>query len=110
MFTRAFLRDLTERVIATFCQALAALLIASGTGLLDTSWGTALSLAGMTALVSLLKGVAAGSIDTDTGASLLTSPPPRVDDETGAVRWTPVLVALVLLAAVLLVVLLGGCR
>lgn len=110
MFTRAFLRDLTERVIATFCQALAALLIASGTGLLDTSWGTALSLAGMTAFVSLLKGVAARGLgDDETGASLLPSPPPRVD-EAGAVNWTPVLVAAVLLAAVLLLLLAGGCR
>lgn len=110
MFTRAFLRDLAERVVATFAQALAALLVAAGAGLLDTDWVTAVSVAGMTAFVSLLKGVAARGLgDDETGASLLPSPPPRVD-ETGAVNWTPVLVAAVLLAAVLLLLLAGGCH
>lgn len=82
MWSKAFARDLLERVVSTFAQALAALLIADGTGLLDTSWTIALSAAGMTALISLLKGIAAGSIDAETGASLLPNPPPQVEHTT----------------------------
>ena len=78
MFSPAFLKDLGERTLATFAEAFAALLIASGAGLLDADWLTAASVAGMTALVTLLKGVAAYKIDHTTGASLLTDPPPRV--------------------------------
>ena len=78
MFSPNFLRDLAERTLATFAEAFAALLIASGAGLLDADWLTAASVAGMTALVTLLKGVAAYKIDHTTGASLLTDPPPRV--------------------------------
>lgn len=78
MWSKEFFRDLVERVISTFAQALAAILVADGTGLLDTGWVTALSVAGMTALVSLLKGIAAGGADPETGASLLHNPPPRV--------------------------------
>lgn len=81
MFSTAFLRDLAERAVATFAQALAAVLIASGTGLLDTSWGTSLSVAGMAALLAVLKGVGAYAYDRETGASALPDPPPRVEPE-----------------------------
>src|SRR5690606_19006736 len=59
VFSTAFARDLAERTLATFAEAFASLLIASGAGLLDADWLTAASVAGMTALVTLLKGVAA---------------------------------------------------
>jgi hypothetical protein len=87
MFSTAFARDLAERTIATFAEALAVLLLASGAGLLDATWQTSLSLAGMTALVALLKGIAAGYKDPETGASVLSDPPPRVQrNEHGSVR------------------------
>lgn len=80
MWTTAFWRDLAERVVATFAEALATLLLASGVGLLEMHWVTALSLSGMTALVAFLKGIAAYKLgDSKTGASALSDPPPRVE-------------------------------
>jgi hypothetical protein len=100
MFTSAFGRDLAERTIATFCEALAVLLIATGVGVLEADWVTALSLAGMTALVAALKGVAAYKVgDSSTGASALGSPPPRV--ERGQVDVVSVLAIVVLVLAAL---------
>ena len=65
MFTKIFLKAAVERSIKTFAQALAALLVADGTGLLDTDWGTQLSVAGMAALVSVLTSVGSGTIGRD---------------------------------------------
>lgn len=103
MFSAAFARDLAERVVSTFAQALVAVLVAGGTGIVDTDWPAALSVAGMAAVVSLLKGVAAYAVDNETGASALTSPPPRV--ERGAVSVVEVL--LIVLVAVVVLALLG---
>lgn len=101
MWTAAFWRDLAERVVATFAEALAALLLASGVGLLDVGWVDSLSLAGMTALVSLLKGVAAYKLgDNATGASALSSPPPRV--ESGHTDVVVILLAVVVVLLVLI--------
>ena len=103
MFTTGFARDLAERTIATFAEALAALLIAGNVGVLEVGWRDALSLAGMTALVSLLKGVAAYKLgDNATGASLLSDPPPRV--ERGASDVVVILVAVVVVIVVLALV------
>ena len=103
MFSPAFLKDLTERTLATFAEALAALLIAGNVGVLEVGWRDALSLAGMTALVSLLKGVAAYKLgDNATGASLLSDPPPRV--ERGASDVVVILVAVVVVIVVLALV------
>ena len=79
MFNKAFLIDLGERAIATFAQALAAVFVAAGTGLLDTDYVTALSVAGMAALLAILKGLGAFAKNKDTGASLGTAiPRPQV--------------------------------
>ena len=45
----------------TFAQALAAALVADGTGLLDTDWKAKLSMAGMAALLGFLQGWGDGS-------------------------------------------------
>lgn len=45
----------------TFAQTLAGLLVADGTGLLDTDWAAKLSVAGMAALVGFLQGWGDGS-------------------------------------------------
>jgi NAD/NADP transhydrogenase beta subunit len=58
MFSRAFWIAATERAIKTFAQTLAALLVADGTGLLNTAWIPQLSVAGMALVVSLLTSVA----------------------------------------------------
>ena len=103
MFTTGFARDLAERTIATFAEALAALLIADGLGVLETDWVAMLSAAGATALIALLKGVAAYKLgDNATGASLLSDPPPRV--ERGASDVVVILVAVVLVIVVLALV------
>ncbi len=51
-----------ERAARTFCQSLAAVLVASGTGVLDADWRAALSTAGMAGVLALLTGVAAGPV------------------------------------------------
>lgn len=71
MFSTSFWKAAFERAVKTFAQALAALLVADGTGLLDTAWGTALSVAGMAAVVSLLTSVGSGTIGE--GGPSLTS-------------------------------------
>ena len=58
MFTRQFWILTAERAVKTFAQALAAVLAASGVGLLDAEWTTALATAGMAALLSVLTSVA----------------------------------------------------
>ena len=107
MFSTNFARDLAERTLATFTEALAALLLASGVGVLEVGWRDALSLAGMTALIALLKGVAAYKLgDNETGASLLSDPPPRV--ERGAADV--VMVAVVVLLVLILLAVVGVLR
>ena len=58
MFTRAFWTATLERAVKTFAQTLAALLVADGTGLLETAWGPQLSVAAMALVVSVLTSVA----------------------------------------------------
>lgn len=80
MWTGAFWKALAERAIKTFCQALAALLVADGADILSMNWGDALSVAGMAALVSVLTTIASGAI-TGGEASLVkaevVNPPPN---------------------------------
>ena len=103
MFSTGFARDLAERTLATFAEALAALLLAAGVGVLEVGWVDALSLAGMTALIALLKGVGAYKLgDNETGASLLTEAPPRV--ERGESTLVVVLAVVVLVVLLLLLV------
>lgn len=85
MWTRAFWAAAAERCVKTLAQTLAALLLADGTGLLDTAWTSDLSVAGMAALLSLLTSIASGAIPgTPVGPSLtsevLSPPAPRVED------------------------------
>lgn len=55
---KTYLTDLTDRAVRTVCQSAAALLVADGTGLLDTDWLTTASVAGMAGVVSILMSVA----------------------------------------------------
>lgn len=65
----AFAKATAERAAKTFAQALAALLVADGTDLLDTDWGDRLSVAGMATLLSVLSSIASGQFGND-GPSL----------------------------------------
>ena len=71
MFTKAFAAAALERAVKTFAQTLAALLVADGTGLLETAWVADLSVAGMAAVVSVLTSVASSRVGSD-GPSLTT--------------------------------------
>lgn len=74
MFNRHYMKQLVERAVKTFAQALAAILVASGAGLLDADWTGALSAAGMAALISALTSLGSGYIGDDS--------PSLVDQET----------------------------
>lgn len=69
MWTRAFWAALAERTVRTIAQALAAVLIAAGTGLLDTDWLTAGSVALMAGVLSALTSIATGSVTGDPAIS-----------------------------------------
>lgn len=70
IWTRTFWRAAAERAVKTLCQTAAALIVADGTGLLDTDWLTVTSVAGMAAVVSLLTSVGSDALTGD-GPSLI---------------------------------------
>lgn len=82
IFTRAFALAIVERAVKTFCQALAAMLVANGTGLLDTDWIGVLSVVGMTTLASVLTNIGTGLATDGTPAVCNTEilPPESVKD------------------------------
>ena len=57
MFTQHFWKNALERSIKTFAQVLAGLITADGTGILDVDWPQALSVAGLSALASVLTSI-----------------------------------------------------
>jgi hypothetical protein len=74
MFTYAFCRSTFERAVKTFAQTLVALLSVHGIGLLDAPWVTALSAAGMAALLSVLTSLASEPIGDRHTPSLVRTP------------------------------------
>lgn len=67
MFTKTFWKDTAERAVKTFAQSFGAVLIASGTGLLDVDWINALSVAGLATVISVatsVGGIKAGDVST----------------------------------------------
>ncbi|MDN5628849.1 holin [Lactococcus garvieae] len=67
MFTKTFWKDTAERAVKTFAQSFGAVLIASGTGLLDVDWMNALSVAGLATVISVatsVGGIKAGEVST----------------------------------------------
>ena len=88
IWTIVFWRATTERAIKTLAQTAAALIVAAGTGLLDTDWLTVASVAGMAAVVSLLTSIASDAATGDgpslgggevvAGSATVTAP----DDDT----------------------------
>ena len=74
MFTLMFWKSAAERAVKSFAQALGACL-AGNAGLWEVSWGTALSVAGMTALLSVLTSVASLPAGDHVSPSLVAPPP-----------------------------------
>lgn len=80
MWTIAFWKDAVERAVRTVAQAWVAVLVAAGTGLLDTDWLAGLSMAGMAGLLSLLTSLGGEALINPSGTASLTNavvPAPR---------------------------------
>ena len=80
MLTSRFWQLASERALKTFAQSLLAIFSAAGVGLLTAPWTTALSTAGMAAVLSVLSSMASEPVGEPNTPSLLpsasTSPPP----------------------------------
>ncbi|AYG84251.1 hypothetical protein DWB77_06464 [Streptomyces hundungensis] len=74
LFTAAFWKATAERAIRTFAQALAAVLTAGATNLLDVHWTAAFATAGMAAVLAVLMAV---------GTSGLGQPGPGLTETVG---------------------------
>ena len=83
MFTRAFLRDLAERVATTAVYGIIAMLTADASGVVSGDPRQWWVVVGLPTVLALLKGILAGMADPETGASLLPNPPPRVESGHG---------------------------
>jgi hypothetical protein len=70
VFTKKFLKDAAERAVATFAQTAIAVLTVS-VGLHDVDWLNVGSVAGLAALLSVLKSVAATKVNDADSASLV---------------------------------------
>ncbi len=71
MWTWTFWKDAAERAISTAAQSAIAVLGADQLGLVDVSWPAVASVAGMGAVLSVLKAVAASQTGDPTSASLV---------------------------------------
>lgn len=66
-----YLRELAERAVKTFCQALVAVLGAGATNLIDVPWLAALATAGFAALLSVLTSVGSAPWGDEATPSLV---------------------------------------
>ena len=69
---KTFFKEMAERVIKTFAQAMIGALGAGATGLIGVDWLQALSIAGFATVVSILTSLASG-IPGDNTASLVNN-------------------------------------
>ena len=69
---KTFFKDMAERAIKTFAQAMIGALGAGATGLSGVDWLQALSIAGFATVVSILTSLASG-IPGDNTASLVNN-------------------------------------
>lgn len=94
MFTKKFLLDLLERVIATAAQALLGTLTVA-----SVAWGQKWQITGIAALAALLKGLMATRFGAPNTAAMLTV---EADTEKGTVdRDWVVIIAIVALVIVI---------
>ncbi|WP_372343146.1 holin [Streptomyces sp. KL116D] len=73
MWSTAFWKATAERAIRTFAQALAAVLVAGATNLLDVDWVAALGTAGLATLLAVLTAVGTAGIGPH-GPGILEEP------------------------------------
>ena len=102
MFTLSFAKAATERALRATAWALSSLLIADGTGILDTAWADRLSVAGMAGVLSVLASIA-GSQVGQTGPSLANEaivPPARDPQHDGGYSLVELLVAVLVLVVI----------
>lgn len=90
MFTSLFWRLTIERAVKTFAQTLVALFSINGIGLLNAPWSTALSAAGMAAMLSVLTSMASEPWGSRNTPSLLQVTPAAAQSATAAAPSTPV--------------------
>ena len=88
MFTYRFWQLAGERAVKTFAQTLVAVLSITSFGLLNAPWTTALSTAGMAAMLSVLTSMASVPVGEPNSPNLLpaapTSPPPAAQTSVTA--------------------------
>ena len=82
MWTAEFWKAAGERALSTFAQALLAVLSADGLDLITAPWSSALSTAGLAAVLSVLKSVAANKV-YGAGPSLTVERLPATVDRPG---------------------------
>ncbi|MEU6388241.1 holin [Streptomyces sp. NPDC046939] len=73
MWTAAFWKATAERAIRTFAQALAAVLVAGATNLLDVDWPAALGTAGLATVLAILTAVGTAEVGA-RGPGILETP------------------------------------
>jgi cyanate permease len=78
VFTAAYWRDLAERMVSSFAGAMVAAYGADGLNLLSLDWRAALGIGLGAAFVSLLKGLAARTLNSPETASLVATAPSTV--------------------------------
>lgn len=90
--TKLFWKDTVERAVRTTAQVVSALLVAAGTGLLDTDWGATFSAAGMAGALSVLTSLASEAKTQDGTASMIsgTGPAPQPTTEPNMAEQVPV--------------------
>jgi hypothetical protein len=79
---KMFWKDALERAIRTTSQVICALVVAAGTGLLDTDWTATLSAAGMAGVLSVLTSLAAEAKTQDGTASSIPGTGPGAQPRT----------------------------
>jgi hypothetical protein len=73
VFTKQFLTDAAERAIATFAQAVLAVLSADGLSILTVQWDQVLSVGALALVLSVLKSIVATRTGDSQSASLVGS-------------------------------------
>jgi len=72
MWTLDFWKDLGERAVKTFAQAMAAGLAAGVVGILDVPWVDVLSVSALVTLLSVLTSISSAPFSSKGTASLVT--------------------------------------
>lgn len=74
IYSPAFWKDAAERAVSTAAQAAIGVLTAGAVGLVEVDWAATGSIAGLAAVVSVLKSLVAGT-SGDGSASLVNASP-----------------------------------